>query len=120
MTGIWEIALAFLLISMAVLAFQVIFLMLQLKDTVKRFNRTLETVNKDLPELMTNMKVITDAVANSSSKLESTVQDIAEIEKIVSTEIKDPLKHIAQTVSSLLQLANRIFFRKSKKQKNGA
>ena len=119
MTGLWETALAFLLIALAVLAFQLIFLVLQVKDTAKRLKRTLEVVNKDLPEVMEHVTVITRTMASSSTKLETTVKDIAEIERIVSDEIKDPIKHIAQTVSTVLQLVNRVFFRK-KKQKNGA
>jgi hypothetical protein len=42
-----------------------------------------------------------------------------EIEQIVSKEIKDPLKHIASALATILQLANRLFFRKSSKKKDG-
>ncbi len=120
MTGLWETALAFLLISLAVLAFQVIFLILRAKDTVKRLNTTLDVLNKDLPEMMENLTKISGSVAKSSERFETAIEDIAEIEQIVSKEIKDPLKNIAQALSTILQLANRIFFRKSAKQKNGA
>lgn len=120
MTGLWETALAFLLISLAVLAFQVIFLILRAKDTVKRLNTTLDVLNKDLPEMMENLTKISGSVAKSSERFETAIEDIAEIEQIVSKEIKDPLKNIAQALSTILQLANRIFFRKSAKRKNGA
>jgi len=120
MISLWEAVLVFLMISVIVLIFQVVFLVYRAREAIAKFNDTMESVNKNLPEVMENVATITKSAATTSSKLETAVEDIAEIEQIVSKEIKDPIKNIAQAVGTVINLANRIFFRKSSKSKDGA
>lgn len=115
MSGIWETALVLLLLSLVVLVFQMIFFLLQAKDTARKLNKTLEIVNTNLPEVMERITEISRSVSKTVTKVEGAAQDITEIEQIISKEIKDPLKNVAQAVSTVLQLANRVFFRKSAK-----
>ena len=108
MISLWEAVLVFLLISLIVLVSQIIFFIYRARDAISKVNKTMETVNKNLPEVMENIAKITSSAY------------IVEIEQIVCKEIKDPLKNIASAVATVMQLANRIFFRKSSKKKDDA
>jgi methyl-accepting chemotaxis protein len=119
MINLWEAVLVFLLISLIVLVFQIIFFIYRARDAIARVNDTMRTLNKNLPEVMENVNKITNSAAKASSKVETTVADIVEMEQIVSKEIKDPLKNIASAIANIIQLANRVFFRKSSKKKDG-
>ncbi|MGD9898332.1 MAG: hypothetical protein AB7T22_04305 [Calditrichaceae bacterium] len=111
---VWEIALVILLLSLTVLVFLLIPTIIQLKQFLKNVNGTLDVVNKDLPEVMSSVSEIAKSLSAASVKVESAVSDLAEIEELVVKEIKVPLQHIAQAISILLQLANKLFARKGK------
>jgi ABC-type transporter Mla subunit MlaD len=79
-----------------------------------RFSLFNNSVNNDLPDIMTNVNEICDSLNNTVQKVESTVDDVVELEQIITNEIKEPLKNIAQAIAMLLQLANKLFDRKAK------
>ena len=67
-----------------------------------------------LPETMTNVSEISRRLNKTSQKLEETIQDVAELERMVSKEIRDPLQSLAETVAMLLRLVNKLFDRRRK------
>jgi hypothetical protein len=75
----------------------------------------MDILNKDLPDVLSNMSAITGTLNTTTKKIETTIDDVVEIEQMVSKEIKQPLQNIASSIATLLQLANRIFDRRSKK-----
>ena len=113
--NVWESAFVIFLLSLTVLVYLAIPVMLKLRESLKKANKTMDILNKDLPDIMDNLSDISKRVNKASSKLETTVEDIAELEQLISKEIKQPLQNIAQSVATLIQLANKIFVRKSKK-----
>ena len=113
--NVWETALVFLLLSSTVLVILAIPVVFKLRESLKKGNKTLDILNKDLPDIMDNLTEISKRVNSASSKIETTVEDIAELEQLISKEIKQPLQNIAQSIATLLHLANKLFDRKSKK-----
>ena len=113
--NVWEGAFVIFLLSLTVLVYLTIPVMLKLRESLKKANKTMDILNKDLPGIMDNLSEISGRVNKASSKLESTVEDIAELEQLISKEIKQPLQNIAQSIGMLLHLANKLFDRKSKK-----
>ncbi|HHJ52109.1 MAG TPA: DUF948 domain-containing protein [Caldithrix abyssi] len=111
----WEVAFVVFLISLTVLVFLTIPVVMRLKDTLKKVNHTLDVLNKDLPEIMDNIADISDTLTGVTEKIESTVNDVAQLEQLVSKEIKQPLQNIANSIGLFLQLANRLFERKKSK-----
>ncbi len=113
--NVWESAFVIFLLSLTVLVYLTVPVLLKLRETLKKTNKTLDILNKDLPDIMDNLSDISERVNKASSKIETTVEDIAELEQLISKEIKQPLQNIAQSVATLLHLANKVFVRKSKK-----
>lgn len=111
---IWETAIVIFLLSLTVLVYLTIPLLLKFRESLKKLNQTIDTVNNDLPGIMTNVNEICDSLNNTVQKVESTVDDVVELEQIITNEIKEPLKNIAQAIAMLLQLANKLFDRKAK------
>lgn len=112
---LWEYALVFMLISLTILIILAIPVLLNIRTTLSRLNKTLGTVNKDLPEIMVNVRDISKSLTGTTEKIKNAVDDIAELEKIVVKEIKDPLENIAQAVGMILRIGNKLFDRKKKK-----
>ena len=108
----WEIAFVVFLLSLTVLVYLTIPVVLRLKDTLKKTNKTLDLLNEDLPEILDNMAEISGTLSDVSKKVESTVDDVVALEQLVSKEIKEPLQNIANTIGMLLQIANKLFDRK--------
>jgi len=108
----WEIAFIIFLLSLTVLVYLTIPLVLRLKDTLKKTNQALDLLNEDLPDILDNVAEISGTLSSVSKKVESTVDDVAELEHLISNEIKEPLQNIANTIGMLLQLANKLFDRK--------
>jgi len=115
MTGLWEFAFVVFLVSLMFLVFLTIPSVLELRKTLRRVNKTLSILNEDLPGILKNVRDISDNVSSASTKLDTTVKNVVELEQLVSKEIKQPLQNIAQTIATVLQLLNKIFHRKSSK-----
>ncbi len=111
----WEIALIVFFLSLTVLVYLLIPVVLKLKDTLQNVNKTLSIVNKDLPELMENVQDISVTLNTVSKKVETTVNDVVELEQLFSKEIKQPLQNIANSIGMLLQILNRLFDKKRSK-----
>jgi len=108
----WEIALIIFLLSLTVLIYLLIPFIFKMKNTLSKLNITLDALNKDLPEIMNNVQEISQTVSSVSGKIEDTVDDVVELEKLVSKEIKEPLQNIANSIGMLLQLINKLFDKK--------
>lgn len=111
----WEIALIIFLLSLTVLLYMLIPVIFNLRNTLKKVNGTLDVLNDDLPEILENVKDISGVVTSISGKIEDTIDDVIEIEQMVSKEIKVPLQNIANSIGLLLQLVNKIFDKRSSK-----
>ncbi len=111
----WEIALIVFFLSLTVLVYLLIPVVLKLKDTLQNVNKTLSIVNKDLPELMENVQDISVTLNTVSKKVETTVNDVVELEQLFSKEIKQPLQNIANSIGMLLQILNKLFDKKRRK-----
>lgn len=112
---VWETVLIFVSLMFLVLITLAIPILLRLKDTLRKANTTMDILNKDLPDVLSNLNEITGTLNNTTKKIETTIDDVVEIERMVSKEIKQPLQNIASSIATLLQLANKIFDRRSKK-----
>ncbi len=111
----WEIALIVFFLSLTVLVYLLFPVVLKLKDTLQNVNKTISIVNKDLPELMENVQDISVTLNTVSKKVESTVDDVVELEQLFSKEIKQPLQNIANSIGMLLQILNKLFDKKRSK-----
>lgn len=115
MTGVWEVAFVIFLLSLTVLVYLLIPVVLRLKDTLGRLNKTLVILNDDLPEILKNIESITERLDKVMKTTEDAVEDIAKIEHTITKEIKQPLMNIAQIIGTAIQLINRLLGWQKKK-----
>jgi uncharacterized protein YoxC len=101
---IWPIVLTLFFIGLTILTILLIPVVIQLRDTLTKFNSTLDTINHDLPQIMDNVNEVTKTVNTASIKIQGAVDSFAELETIITQQIKVPLRTIAQIISSLLKL----------------
>jgi uncharacterized protein YoxC len=113
---VWEIAFVIFLLSLTVLTYLLIPVVLRFRDTLGRVNKTLDAVNEDLPEILKNVKDISQRVDGIVDTAEKTVQDVSQLEYTISKEIKEPLQNIAQVVGTLIQIMNKVFYRPQTKK----
>ena len=73
-------------------------------------------LNEDLPDILKNVKDVSETVNSATDKLDTAVKNVVEIEQLVSKEIRQPLQNIAQTIATILQIINKIFHWKSSKK----
>ncbi len=100
---IWEMALTIFLLILSVLVIMLIPTVLNFNRTLAKLSKTLDTVNKDLPDIMIDVSNLTYNAASSSEKISDTLSDIAELERKISREIKEPLLEAAVTFGGFLQ-----------------
>lgn len=113
---VWEIALVIFLLSGTVVLYLLIPFLLRMRETLKHANQTLRILNKDLPDILDNVKEISSSANAASKKITTTVENLAELEKVFSKEIKEPLQNVAKALGMLLQILDKLFNR-FKKQK---
>ncbi len=108
MTGVWEVAFVIFLLSLTVLVYLLIPVVLRFRETLGKVNKTLLVLNDDLPEILKNVQSITERLDRVMKTAEGAVEDIANIERTVTKEIKEPLMNIAQIIGTVIQLLNRL------------
>ncbi|MBN2424601.1 MAG: DUF948 domain-containing protein [Calditrichaceae bacterium] len=108
----WETILVMFLIAMIVLVVLAIPMILRLRDVLNRLNDTLVIVNHDLPEILENARELTKRANSSTKKIEETIDDIVHLEQMVSKEIKEPIQNVAQSLGTVLQIFNKLFYRR--------
>ncbi len=111
---IWEIVLTLFFVALIVLIILLIPIVLQFRDSLTKLNQTLDTVNKDLPQMMNNFTEVSKSLSVATVKIENAVDGFSELEKIVTEQIKVPLKTIANIISTLLKLLTTLVGRKKR------
>jgi predicted PurR-regulated permease PerM len=106
--AIWETALVLLILSLTILFILLIPIVFQFKYTLKKMDQTFDTLNADLPELLSDLRDVGASFSNVSQTLENITDDVAELEQTVVTEIKEPLQNVASFIGSVLQFGNRL------------
>ncbi|KAA3610418.1 MAG: DUF948 domain-containing protein [Calditrichaeota bacterium] len=110
----WEYALGAFFISLIVLVAFLIPVINQFRDSLSKLNQTLDTVNRDLPQLMNNFTEVSKSLTVATEKVEKAVDGFSEIEKMITEQIKVPLKTIANIISTLLKLLTALVGRKKR------
>ena len=104
---LWPIVLTLFFLGLTVLIILLIPVILQFKDSLGRFNQTLDIV-KDLPTVMSNMSDVSKTVNMASVKIESAVDNFSDLEKTINQQIRVPLKTIASIIATLLKILTAI------------
>ncbi len=111
----WETVFILFLIALIVMVVISIPVIMRLRDVLNHLHETLSILNRDLPEILENTREVSKRANATSKKVEDAVDDLVHLEHMVSKEIKQPIQNIAQSVGTLLQLLNKVFYRKSRK-----
>ena len=116
---VWEIALVIFLLVLTVLVILLIPVLLNLRKTLIKISTLTENLNKELPDILADISEITYQASLASGKINNAVGDIAEMEKKISSEIKEPLLQVVGTLGGFLkafQIFATYFLRKKKNQ----
>lgn len=111
---IWPIVLTLFFLSLILLVIFLIPVILQIRDSVAKLNQTLDTVNRDLPTVMSNVSEVSKTLNTASVKIEGAVDSISDLEKTITQQIKVPLKTIASIISTLLKLVTALVGKRHK------
>ena len=114
---VWEIALVIFLLVLTVLMILLIPVIINLRKTLTKISTLADNLNKELPDILADISEITYQASEVSEKINDTVGDITDIEKKISSEIKEPLLEVVGTLGGFLK-ALQIFatyFLKKKK-----
>jgi uncharacterized protein YoxC len=112
--AVWETALVLLILSATILVILLIPTIFQLRQSLKKMDQTFDTLNADLPELLSDLKDIGNSFSNVSQTIGSITDDLAEMEQTVVKEIKEPLQNAAAIIGSILKFGYRL---KKKKER---
>lgn len=98
-----ETALVILILVAAVLLILLIPTILELRKSLSRIARLADNLNKELPEILENVNAITKQVNSASHKINYAVDDIVEVERKISHEIKKPVLEAAASIAGFLK-----------------
>ncbi len=111
----WEIAFVVFLAALTALVVLLIPIVLQIKESVGKLNQTLDTVNKDLPEVMSNLKDLSGNLTNTTIKVETAISSLAEIEEAFTHQIKARLATLGSALSTVIKLVGVLSGKRKKK-----
>ena len=114
---LWEVALVMLLLVLTVLALLLIPTILDLKRALSKISILAENLNHDLPDILHNISRISGQASRAGEKLGDAVEDLVEIERKISKEVKQPLLETAGTIAGILRGAQAFFTYFIKKHK---
>jgi len=100
---VWEMVLVLLILVLIVFILLLIPAVLELRKTLSKLSNLTDTLNKDLPEILDNIRDISENTNHTTEKLHTFVSDVAEFEKKISNEIKEPALEAAASIAGLLQ-----------------
>jgi uncharacterized protein YoxC len=100
---VWEMALILLILVTIVFIILLIPAVLELRKTLSRLSVLSENINKDLPEILNNVRSISENTTQATNKIGAVVSDVAEFEQKISKEIKEPALEAAASITGLLQ-----------------
>ena len=98
----WEITLIIFLI-VTIIIIILLPLIIELKTTLKKISGLVDNLNKDLPEILANIKDISQHTSTASEKLQNTVGDIVEFEQKISSQIKQPVLEATATIAAIIR-----------------
>ncbi len=116
--AVWETALVLLILSVTILTILLIPVANQLRQFLKKMDKTLDTLNADLPDILEDLKAMGESFSHVSQRIEDMTDDVAELEETLVNEIKEPLQSIAAVISSILQLGGRLKNRRKSTSSN--
>jgi predicted PurR-regulated permease PerM len=115
----WEIA---LIIFLVITVFIVLLLplVLELRTTLKKISSLVDNLNKDLPEILHNIKNVSEHTTLASERLHAAVGDIVEFEQKISKQIKEPVLEATTTIAAIIRALQAFlsYFLQKRKQKN--
>jgi predicted PurR-regulated permease PerM len=100
---VWEVALVVFLLVLSLLVLLLIPTVLQLRTTLSRISTLVENVNKELPKILGDVSLITHQASKATERIQNVVDDIVDIERRISHEIKRPAVEIASMIGGLLK-----------------
>jgi len=100
---VWEIALIILLLVLTVLVILLIPTVVQFYRTLQKFNKTLDEINRDLPQIMENLEEITDHTSRATRGIDHAVDDVLEIQRKISDELKEPALDTIATLAGVFK-----------------
>jgi len=109
MVSLWEAALVIFLIVLTVLVIILIPTVLNFRSTLKRVSKLLENVNKELPDILADVSDITYRTNVASEKIDRMVNDVSDVEKKISSEIKVPLLELIGTLGGFFKAMQILF-----------
>lgn len=111
---IWPIVLTLFFLGLIVLIILLIPVILQVRESLSKLNQALDTVNKDLPMVMTNVSDVSKTLNIASVKIEGAVDSFSDLEKTINQQIRVPLKTIASIIATLLKILTAMMGRRKK------
>jgi uncharacterized protein YoxC len=100
---VWEMGLVLLILVLIVFIILLIPSVLELRKTLSKLSNLADTINKDLPDILNNIRKISENTNHTTEKLNTVISDVAEFEKKISNEIKEPALEVAASIAGLLQ-----------------
>lgn len=114
---VWEIALVIFLLVLTVLVILCIPVLMNFRKTLIKVSTLADNLNEELPDILADISEITYQASLASGKINDAVGDLAEMEKKISSEIKEPLLQMVGTLGGFLkafQIFVTYFLRKKK------
>ena len=112
---VWPIVLTLFFLGLTILIILLIPVILQLRESLSKFNQTMDTLNKDLPTVMTNVSDVSKTLNLASVKIEGAVDNLSDLEKTINQQIRVPLKTIASIIATLLKILTAMMGRRKAK-----
>jgi len=111
---IWPVVLTLFFLGLIILIILLIPVILQFRESLSRLNQALDTVNKDLPTVMTNVSDVSKSLNIASVKIEGAVDSFSDLERTINQQIRVPVKTIASIIATLLKVLTATMGRRKK------
>ena len=99
----WEYALVALLLVLTFFVILLVPTVMNLNRVLKKLNKTADTLNEDLPDILYDISEITYRTSKASEHIKNTIEDLSEIEKTITREIKEPIIETAASIGGFLK-----------------
>jgi len=100
---LWEVALVILLLVLTVLVILLIPTVVRFFRILQKVSKTLDGINRDLPQIMENLEEITDHTARTTRGIDHAVGDVLEIQRKISDELKEPALDTIATLAGMFK-----------------
>jgi predicted PurR-regulated permease PerM len=100
---VWEIALVVFLLVLSMLVLLLIPAVLQIRSTLSKVSTLIDGINGNLPKILNDVGQITGQAVKAGAMIQNAVDDLVDIERKISHEIKRPALEIAASLGTLLK-----------------